>query len=154
MNMADQEKKMTKYDLKQQRRQEEKKDGGSIKLLGFACVAFLAFCIGVFAFQTFQSQKEKSATYVTIGEHEIKKAEYDYYFYGAVNTLYSYYGTYLNYMGLDLTQDFRDGEHLNVRGTDKITDYLAECYTNYINMGVAVQRSQMPELPYKRRKND
>ena len=105
MNMADQEKKMTKYDLKQQRRQEEKKDGGSIKLLGFACVAFLAFCIGVFAFQTFQSQKEKSATYVTIGEHEIKKAEYDYYFYGAVNTLYSYYGTYLNYMGLDLTQD-------------------------------------------------
>lgn len=104
--MADQEKKMTKYDLKQQRRQEEKKDNGGIKLLGFACAAFLAFCIGVFGFQTYQNQQIKNETYVMIGEHEVKKAEYDYYFYSGVNTMYSYYGTYLNYMGLDLSQDF------------------------------------------------
>lgn len=104
--MADQEKKMTKYDLKQQRRQEEKKDNGGIKLLGFACAAFLAFCIGVFGFQTYQNQQVKNETYVMIGEHEVKKAEYDYYFYSGVNAMYSYYGTYLNYMGLDLSQDF------------------------------------------------
>ena len=97
---------MTKYDLKQQRRQEEKKDNGGIKLLGFACAAFLAFCIGVFGFQTYQNQQVKNETYVMIGEHEVKKAEYDYYFYSGVNTMYSYYGTYLNYMGLDLSQDF------------------------------------------------
>ena len=104
--MADQEKKMTKYDLKQQRRQEEKKDNGGIKLLGFACAAFLVFCIGVFGFQTYQNQQIKNETYVMIGEHEVKKAEYDYYFYSGVNAMYSYYGTYLNYMGLDLSQDF------------------------------------------------
>ena len=103
--MADQEKKMTKYDLKQQRRQEGEKENGGIKLLGIACAAFLVFCIGVFAFQTYQNQQEKKATYVTIGEHEIKKAEYDYYFNSGMNTMYSYYGSYLNYMGLDLTQD-------------------------------------------------
>ena len=73
------EKKMTKYDLKQQRRQEEKKDNGGIKLLGFACAAFLAFCIGVFGFQTYQNQQIQNETYVMIGEHEVKKAEYDYY---------------------------------------------------------------------------
>ena len=104
--MADQEKKMTRYDLKQQRRQEDKKDNGGVKLLAFACLAFLAFCIGVFAFQTIESQKEKKETFITVGEHEIKKAEYDYYFYSAVNTLYSYYGSYLPYLGLDLSQDF------------------------------------------------
>ena len=103
--MADQEKKMTRYDMKQQRRQEDKKDNGGIKVLAFACLAFLAFCIGVFAFQTFESQKEKNETFITVGEHEIKKAEYDYYFYSAVNTMYSYYGSYLSYMGLDLSQD-------------------------------------------------
>ena len=102
--MADQEKKMTKYDLKQQRRQEEKKDNGGIKLFGFACVAFLVFCIGVFGFQTYQNQKLKNETYVMIGEHEVK-AEYDYYFYSGLNAMYSYYGTYLSYMGLDLSQD-------------------------------------------------
>ena len=86
--MADQEKKLTKYDLKQQRRKETKSDNGGVKLLGFACLAFLAFCIGVFAFQTYKNQQEKSATYVTIGEHEIKKAEYDYYFYSSSNAIY------------------------------------------------------------------
>ncbi|MBQ2288447.1 MAG: peptidylprolyl isomerase [Lachnospiraceae bacterium] len=105
MDMADQEKKMTKYDLKQKRRQEEKKDNGGIKLLGFACAAFLAFCIGVFGFQTYQNQQLKNETYVKIGEHEVKKAEYDYYFNSGINALYSYYGTNLSYMGLDLTKD-------------------------------------------------
>ena len=105
MNMADQEKKMTRYDMKQQRRKEGKKEGGGVKMLAVACFAFLAFWIGVFAYQTIESQKEKNETYVTIGEHEIKKAEYDYYFYSGINTMYSYYGSYLSYFGLDLSQD-------------------------------------------------
>lgn len=103
--MADQEKKMTKYDLKQQRRQEPKKKEGGIKLFAAACIALLAFCIGVFAWQTYKNHEEKNATYVKIGEHEIKKAEYDYYFHGSINTLYASYGTYLSYMGLDLSSD-------------------------------------------------
>ena len=133
--MADQEKKMTKYDLKQQRRQEEKKDNGGVKLLGFACLAFLAFCIGVFAFQTYKNQQEKTATYVTIGEHEIKKAEYDYYFYSGVNTMYSYYGSYLSYMGLDLSQDFS-------------TQYYSETMTwqDYFDQQAVMQLQQVYAL--------
>lgn len=96
---------MTKYDLKQQRRQQPKKKEGSIKLFGAACVALLVFCIGVFAWQTYQNYEEKNATYVMIGEHEIKKAEYDYYFHSSINNLYASYGTYLTYMGLDLSSD-------------------------------------------------
>lgn len=96
---------MTKYDLKQQHRQQPKKKEGGIQLFAAACAALLVFCIGVFAWQTYQNYKEKNATYVMIGEHEIKKAEYDYYFHSSINTLYASYGSYLSYMGLDLSSD-------------------------------------------------
>lgn len=102
--MSNEEKKMTKYDMKMQRRREGQNKGNGVKLLAFGCIAFLVFCVGVFAWQTYQNHQEQTETYVTVGGHEIKKAEYDYYFYTSVNTLYSYYGNYLAYMGLDLSK--------------------------------------------------
>ncbi|MEE1243258.1 peptidylprolyl isomerase [Frisingicoccus sp.] len=103
--MSDNEKKMTRYDMKMQRRQQggQKTDGG-VRLLALGCIAFLVFCVGVFAWKTYQTHQEKNETYVTIGEHEVKKAEYDYYFYSGINSLYSYYGDMLSYMGLDLSK--------------------------------------------------
>lgn len=96
---------MTRYDMKMQRRQEgDQKNNGGVKLLAFGCIAFLLFSVGVFAWQTYQNYQEQTATYATVGEHEIRRAEYDYYFYSGVNTLYSYYGDMLAYMGLDLSQ--------------------------------------------------
>lgn len=60
-------------------------------------------------------------TYVKIGDHEITKVEYDYYYNNAVNSYLSMYGSYLPYMGLDTSKDFAQQQY-----TDNMTwkDYF------------------------------
>jgi parvulin-like peptidyl-prolyl isomerase len=103
--MSDQEKKMTKYDLKMQRRREaelREKRKAQYSLIG--AIAIVIIVVAVIGWKGYESYQEKHGVYVTIGSHNVKKAEYDYYFYGNINQLYSYYGSYLSYFGLDLSE--------------------------------------------------
>lgn len=48
--------------------------------------------------------RTNTALYVTVGDHDVQRSEYEYYYYSGINNLYAYYGNYLSYMGLDLSK--------------------------------------------------
>lgn len=99
------EKKMTKYDLKMQRRREEELRQQKRRKQSIGIIALIVIvCAGVFAWQFYGSYQEKNGEYVAIGEHSVKKAEYDYYFYSGVNSFAASYGSYMSLFGLDLSQ--------------------------------------------------
>lgn len=99
------EKKMTKYDLKMQRRQEEerkaKKERAMIKT---GCILAVIICVCIAAWKFYDNYQEKHGPYITVGSHEIQKAEFDYYYYSSLNSFASTYGSYLSYFGLDTSK--------------------------------------------------
>lgn len=99
------EKKLTKYDLKMQRRREEAlRQQRTARYSAIAGVVIVLIVVAVLATKIYGGYQDKHGTYVTVGEHEVQRAEYEYYYYSSINSLYSYYGNYLSYMGLDLSQ--------------------------------------------------
>ncbi len=99
------EKKLTKYDLKMQRRREEAlRQQRTARYSAIAGVVVVLIVVAVLATKIYGGYQDKHGTYVTVGEHEVQRAEYEYYYYSSINSLYSYYGNYLSYMGLDLSQ--------------------------------------------------
>ena len=103
--MSDKEKKMTKYDMKMQRRREEElRQQRKSRYSAIAAVLVVVVIVAVLAVKIYGGYQDKHGAYVTVGEHEVQRAEYEYYFYAGVNSLYSYYGNYLSYMGLDLSK--------------------------------------------------
>ena len=99
------EKKLTKYDLKMQRRREEVlRQQRTARYSAIAGVVVVLIVVAVLATKIYGGYQDKHGTYVTVGEHEVQRAEYEYYYYSSINSLYSYYGNYLSYMGLDLSQ--------------------------------------------------
>ncbi len=99
------EKKMTRYDLKMQRRREEELRQQKRKKYSMAIVAAVVLvCVCVLGWKFYDSYQEKHGEYVAIGDHSVKKAEYDYYYYSSVNSFAASYGNYISYFGLDLSQ--------------------------------------------------
>lgn len=96
---------MTKYDLKMQRRQEEerkaKKERAMIKT---GCILAVIICVCIAAWKFYDNYQEKHGPYITVGSHEIQKAEFDYYYYSSLNSFASTYGSYLSYFGLDTSK--------------------------------------------------
>lgn len=99
------EKKMTKYDLKMQRRKEEElRQQRRARYSTIAGVVIVLLIVGVLGWKIYGGYQDKHGAYVTVGEHEVQRSEYEYYFYSGINSMYSYYGNYLSYMGLDLSK--------------------------------------------------
>lgn len=101
------EKVMTKYDRKVQRREEEKAREAKQKKITtavsiVAVIALVAF-IASFPIRTYIAQHE---TFITINGEEITRVEFDYYYNNVVNDYVNQYGAYLGYFGLDVSQDF------------------------------------------------
>lgn len=101
------EKVVTKYDRKVQRRKEEKAKEAKQKKITTAvaivvAVALVAF-IASFPIRTYIAQHE---TFVTINGEEITRVEFDYNYNNVVNDYVNQYGAYLGYFGLDVSQDF------------------------------------------------
>ena len=88
------EKVMTKYDRKMEKRRiEEEKELKSLKrfkigsiIIIAAIAAAVVISIGMSAYTKYA---EVHNTYVKIGDHEITKVEYDYYYNNAVNSYLS-----------------------------------------------------------------
>lgn len=101
-----QQKVLTKYDRKVQRRKEaeeqEKKQKRFDKLISIVIVAAIAIALLSIPVSKFIATK---STFVTIGGHDITRVEYDYYYNMAKSEYVNAYGTYYSYMGLDLTGD-------------------------------------------------
>ncbi len=101
------EKVMTKYDKKVQLRKEEenrrKKEKRIGRIIGIVLLAIVA--IGIVSIPVSKYMAVNS-TYITVGNHDISRVEFDYYYNVASKNYIANYGTYLSYMGLDVNSDF------------------------------------------------
>lgn len=105
VNSQKPEKKMTKYDLKMQRRKEEElRQQRKARYSAIIGVVVVLLIVGVLGWKFYEGYQDKHGTYVTVGDHDVQRSEYEYYYYSGINNLYSYYGNYLSYMGLDLSK--------------------------------------------------
>lgn len=99
------EKVMTKYDLKQQKRKEAeekaKKEALKGKIIGAVLILALAAFILYFPISRYMNL---NTAYVTVGDAEINRVEFDYNYALAKNTfLNSSEGSYLSMFGFDVT---------------------------------------------------
>ena len=101
------EKVQTKYDLKMQRRKEEKEREARSRrngnIIGIVIVAALVCLVASFPIRTYLTVH---GTYVKVNGENISKVEYDYNYNMAVSNYLNQYGNYLYMMGLDPTSDF------------------------------------------------
>lgn len=100
------EKVVTKYDLKMQRRAEEKKQAKReeflSKLTGWLVV------LAVFAFVAYfpiRSYMTVNGSYISVGGQNVNRVEYDYQYNITKSNYIDQYGSYMSMFGLDLTGD-------------------------------------------------
>lgn len=100
------EKVVTKYDLKMQRRKEQKekelRDRRIGRIVGILLAAALVCFVASFPIRNLLTVK---GTYVTVNGEKINRVEFDYYYQTARNEYISTNGMYLSYFGLDLSGD-------------------------------------------------
>jgi len=111
VNKQTAEKIVTRYDRKMEaRRLQREKEERIAKYwkIGSLAVVVCAVCIavGLVIRSIVEKQSALKDTYLTIGDHEMTKLEYDYFYSSTVNNYINTYYSYLSYMGLDLTKDF------------------------------------------------
>lgn len=101
------EKVVTRYDLKMQRRKEQKekdlRDQRNGRILGIVLVAALVCLVASFPIRSWLTV---NGTYIEVGGEKVTRAEFDYN-YGLVsnNFISQYYTTYRYYLGIDLMGD-------------------------------------------------
>lgn len=109
------EKKMTRYDMKMQRRKEmevkKKKEKLAFRVILAVVIVAIVAIIVVTSVNNYQ---KTHGPYIAVGEHKIEKAEFDYYQHSSLNSFLQQYGSYAQYFGLDtslpLDQQFYEGE--------------------------------------------
>ena len=101
------EKVMTKYDLKMQRRKEEKERAEKSRrrdnILGIVIVAALVCLVASFPIRNYLTVH---GSYVKVNGEDVSKVEFDYNYNVAVSNYLSQYAYYLYMMGIDPTSDF------------------------------------------------
>lgn len=97
------DKKMAARKAKEERdRRDEKIFKTVTAVIGIAIV--LAIVIG-FGSSIVKKQTALHGTYIQVGEENISKLEFDYYYHSVVNSYLSTYGSIASYMGLDTSKD-------------------------------------------------
>lgn len=113
-----QQKVQTKYDRKMEaRRQQKIKEQRQEKVakisawtIGIALIAAIVISIAV---SVVNKNNALNGAYVKIGEHELTKVEYDYYYQTTVSSYLNNYSNLLPYMGLDTSVDFDKQEYMD-----------------------------------------
>lgn len=108
-----QKKPVTRYDEKMERRKAQaKKEARDDKILGLTGIVVALLIAGVIiaaiASSFINKNKATKDTYVKVGQHEITKLEYNYYYNITVNNYLNMYSSILPYMGLDTTRNYAD----------------------------------------------
>lgn len=106
-----QQKVVTKYDRKvEERKLKEAKEKRAQKISKIVGI-MVAIClvVGIAAAIAISVHNKNTAingTYVKIGDHEVTKVEYDYYYNTIINNYLEAYSSYLPYIGLDTSVDY------------------------------------------------
>lgn len=113
---TEQDKPQTKYDRKMEaRRKEAAREKRNALILRTICIIILAGIIGTAGYfsitQYLEFHTATTEAYAAIGEHEITKLEYDYYFNSTVNNYVNTYSYFLSAMGLDTTKSFEEQQY-------------------------------------------
>ena len=109
--VKEEQKIQTKYDRKMaERKEREKKDKRDEKIFKIASsvigiVLILAIVIGIGS-TIVRKQTALKGTYIQIGDRNVSRLEYDFYYNSCINNYLSTYGSLVSYMGLDTTRDF------------------------------------------------
>lgn len=125
-----QEKFMTKYDRKMEakklKEQKDKRDNLISIIVGVVvAVVFIGSIVLSIGIGAYNKYKVLSKTYVKIGEHEIAKVEYDFYYNTMLTNYMNSFSMYLPYMGLDTTQDFALQQYDENRTWQDLFDEMA-----------------------------
>lgn len=110
------EKKQTKYDRKMEaRRKEAQRQKRDAMIFRIVCIIIAIALIGTAGYfgvkQYLDYHAAISESYVSVGEHELTKFEYDYYFNTTVNNYLNTYSSLISYIGLDTTKPFDEQEY-------------------------------------------
>ena len=99
------EKKMTKYEQKKIRKEQEAAAKKRSQIMTRVVAGAIAVgVVGTLAWQGVQNWASKHGPYITVGNHKIDEAEFDYYQTAAVNDFLNTYGMYASWFGLDTSQ--------------------------------------------------
>lgn len=97
---------MTKYDRKVQKRKEEKekekKEERISTVIGIVVLVALVCLVASFPIRTYLATHE---TYVVVNGEAVNKVEFDYQYNLTKNNYITQYGSYLTYFGLDTSKD-------------------------------------------------
>lgn len=137
------QKAMTKYDLKMQKRQaqkeQEKKEKLKTTIISVVVVAALVCLVASFPIRTYMTINE---TYVTIGGEEISKLEFDYRNNIVKNNYYNQYGSYLSYFGLDMSGDLSTQMYTETMSWE---DFFHQMTVENISQNIAIKRQANAE---------
>lgn len=132
-----QEKVLTRYDLKMQRRQEEKRKEQRNKRIASAVgILLLVGLVCLVASFPIRSWFTVHGTYIVVADENVSRVEFDYN-YNTVRNNYIAQNTWLTYFGLDLTGDLSDQMY-----SDTLTwkDFFDEMAVDNLLSGKAVER--------------
>ncbi|MBE5884670.1 MAG: hypothetical protein E7291_09735 [Lachnospiraceae bacterium] len=101
------EKVMTKYDRKIQKRKEQKeKEKREKRRSTIITVVVIAVLVCLIAYFPIRNYLAVNATYVTVDGEDINQVEFDYNYNITVNNYLNTAGSFLPYLGLDVSKDF------------------------------------------------
>lgn len=117
---------VTKYDLKVQRRQQEKAREDREKKVGTGVLVAVLVVLAVFVLSfPIRSMITLNRTYISVNGEKLTEVEYDYYYYTAMNNFANTYSAYLSYFGLDLSGDLSQQSYSNTLSWKDHFDELA-----------------------------
>lgn len=107
---------VTKYDRKMEERKKKeaqnKKEQTTAKVIGIivavVIVAAIAVTIGL---NISKKNKAVNGAFITVGEHEVNKVEYDFYYNTLVSNYLNSYGSMISYLGLDTSKDYAQQQY-------------------------------------------
>ena len=79
--------------------------------LMFGAAAVLVAGGGIVGVAVVQNHNDLYGTYCKVGDHEISKLEYEFFYNSTVNNFLTSYGYYLSYIGLDTSKPFSEQEY-------------------------------------------
>lgn len=131
------EKIMTKYDLKMQRRQKEKERAAREQKITSGVTVVLLAAVVCFALSfPIRSMITLNRTYISVGGEKLNRVEFDYGYYTVVNNYINSYSAYLGYFGLDTSKDLAEQTYM---GEMTWKDYFEEMAVDGIKRNKALK---------------
>lgn len=85
----------------------------------------------IFGVQTYW----RSATVLTVGNHEVSTAQFNYFYRSAVNTMYSNYGSYISLLGIDSATPLDEQAYVSGDQYETWADYFIDsAKTSAVNL--------------------